>query len=43
VLGLSLGVLQQINDLYGATIDKQQDTKRITQGNSHQTSDLNFI
>jgi hypothetical protein len=41
--GLFLWFLQQINDLYEEATIKQQVTKRITQGNGHNTSDLYFI
>jgi hypothetical protein len=42
-LELILKVLQHVNDGHGTTIDKQQDTNRMTQGNNHKTSDLTFI
>jgi hypothetical protein len=32
-----------MNDLYEDTTINQQDTKRTSQGNDHNTSDLNFI
>jgi hypothetical protein len=41
--GLFLWFLQQTNDLYEESTIKQQDPKRITQGNGHNTSDLNYL